>query len=103
MDAGSAPQRVLAAHSSDEFAYFLRGSRATRLSVAGFPFPEHAEPLAMPADDRLGLDDDKGILPVWPQAGKEDPEHAVERAKPRPWSFPLQDRHLLAESDIFQL
>ena len=40
---------------------------------------------------------------VQAQAGKEDPEHAVERAKPRPWSFPLQDRHLLAESDIFQL
>jgi hypothetical protein len=28
-DAGSAPQRVLAAHSLDEVAYFLRGSRAT--------------------------------------------------------------------------
>ena len=75
----------------------------TGLSVAGFPFPEQAEPLAVPADDRLGLDDDKGVLPAWPQAGKEDPEHTVERTKPRPWSFPLQDRHLLAESDVFQL
>ena len=40
---------------------------------------------------------------VQAQAGKEDPEHTVERAKPRPSSFPLQERHLLAESDIFQL
>ena len=45
----------------------------------------------------------KGVLPAWPQAGKEDPEHAVERTKPQPWSFPVQDRHLLAESDVFQL
>ncbi len=67
--------------------------------MAGFPFPEQAEPLAVSADDRLGLDDDKGVFPAWPQAGKEDPEHAVER----PWSFTLQDRHLLAESDVFQL
>ncbi len=66
-------------------------------------FPEQAEPLAVPADDCLGLDDEKGILPAWPQARKEDPEHAVERTKPRPWSFPFQDRHLLAESDVFQL
>ena len=71
--------------------------------MAGFPFPEQAKPLAVPADDCLGLDDDQGILPAWPQAGKDDSEHAVERTKPRPWSFPLQDRHLLAESDVFQL
>ena len=103
MEAGSAPQRVLAAYSLDEFAYFLRSSRATRLSVAGFPLPEQAEPLAVPADDRLGPDDDKGVLPTWPQAEREEPEHAVERTKPRPWSFPLQDRHLLAKGDVFQL
>ena len=75
----------------------------TGLSVAGFPFPEQAEPLAVSADDRLGLDDDKGVLPAWPQAEKEDPEQAVERTKPRPWFFPLKDRHLLAESDVFHL
>ncbi len=98
VDAGSAPQRVLAAHSLDEFAYFLRGQRATRHSVAGLPFPEQAKPLAVPADDCLGLDDDKGVLPAWPQTGKEDPEHAVERMKLRTWSFPLQDRNLLAET-----
>jgi hypothetical protein len=57
----------------------------------------------VPADDRLRLDDDKGVLPAWPQARKEDPEHTVERTKARPWSFPLQDCHLLAESDVFQL
>ena len=45
----------------------------------------------------------KDVLPAWPQAGKEYPEHTVERTKPRPWSLPLQDRHLLAESDVFQL
>jgi hypothetical protein len=56
----------------------------------------------MPADDRLGLDDDEGVLPPRPQAGKEDPEHAVERTKLRLSSFSLQDRHLLSESDVFQ-
>ena len=35
--------------------------------------------------------------------GKADPEHTVERTKPRPWLIPPQDRHLLAKSDIFQL
>ena len=103
VDAGSAPQRVLVAHSLDEFTLFRRGSRATQLPVAGFPFPEHAEPLAVPADDCLGLNDDKGVLPAWPQARKENPEKTVERTKARPWSFPLEDRQLLAERDVFQL
>jgi hypothetical protein len=58
---------------------------------------------SMSSFDSLGLDDDKGILPTWPQAGKKDPEHAVEWTKPRPWSFPFQDRQLLAQSDVFQL
>ena len=55
-----------------------------------------------PADHCLGLDHDKGVLPPCSQAGKEDPEHAVERMKPQPWSFPIPNRHLLAESDVFQ-
>ena len=59
--------------------------------------------MTVPADDCLGLDDDKGVVPAWPKAGKEDPEDAGGRAKPGTWSFPLQDRHLLAESDVFQL
>ncbi len=45
----------------------------------------------------------QGIIRVDQGTALRDPKHAVERTMPRPWAFPLQDRHLLAESDVFQL
>ncbi len=44
----------------------------------------------------------QGIIWVDQGTALRDPKHAVERTKPRPRSFPLQDRHLLAESHVFQ-
>ena len=74
-----APQRILAARSLDEFAYLLRGSRANLLAVAPFPFPEQAEPLAVSANDCLGLDDDNGVLSLKGSALKRHRAHFTSR------------------------
>src|SRR5215813_8063960 len=64
MDPGSAPKRVGEAHIPDQLANVARQfwSAAAR---ARLPAPEQAEPRAMPADDRLRLDDHQGV----PNAG----------------------------------
>ena len=47
--------------------------------------------------------DHQHLAPARPKAGKDEPEQAVERLEPRPSSFPLQDCHLLAEGEVFQV
>jgi len=41
--------------------------------------------------------------PLRAKAGKDDPEQAVEHLEPRPSPFPLQNCHLLAEGEVFQV
>src|SRR5262249_5548869 len=56
----SAPDRVLAAHCSNQIASFFRNSRTSWLAVTNLPSPMPTKPLTMPADDRFRLDDDEG-------------------------------------------
>jgi hypothetical protein len=42
--------------------------------VPAFPGPVELEALAMPADHGLGLHDEEGVLPVWPQTAELDPK-----------------------------
>jgi hypothetical protein len=60
VDLGSAPQRVLKTHSSDQVAYLLGDPRPAP-GRAGFPSPVARKTLAMPAHDSLGPDDAHGI------------------------------------------
>src|SRR5260370_6530567 len=53
---GSAPQRVLKTHSSDQVAH-LSGDPRSATRRAGFPSPVAGKTLAMPAHDSLGPDD----------------------------------------------
>ena len=54
----------------------------------------------MPADDRLGLDDDQDGLPTRPQPGERDPEGAIEGREPRPPLLLDVDRELLPEREL---
>ena len=53
----------------------------------------------MPTYDGLGLDDDQRLAPARPQAREDDPENPIDHPKRWPRPFPLQDSHLLAESE----
>src|SRR5262249_48649409 len=60
VDLGSAPQRVLKAHSSDQLAHLWGDPRPTP-GRAGFPSPVAGKTFAMPAHDSLGPDDAQSI------------------------------------------
>ncbi len=66
VDAGRAPKRILAAHSTDQFSHIFRDRRSARLAMTNFPAPEQPEALAMPGHDGLRLDDDQGRSPIVP-------------------------------------
>jgi len=48
-------------------------------SIAGarLPTPEEAKAKAMPSDDGLGLEEDKGVWPLWPEAPKANPKESI--------------------------
>ena len=56
----------------------------------------HAEPLAMPRDDRRGLHEYQCAAPVWPQARECDPESAIDPRKLRSLRAPSEHRELLS-------
>jgi hypothetical protein len=60
MDLGSAPQRVLKTHSSDEVAYLLADLRSAP-ERTGFPSPVGGKTRSMPTHNSLGPDDGNGV------------------------------------------
>jgi hypothetical protein len=60
VDLGSAPQRVLNTHSSDQIAHLFAdpGSATVRM---GFPSPIRSEAHSMPTHNSLGPDDGYGV------------------------------------------
>src|ERR1700681_340796 len=57
MDAGRAPERILAAHFADQFPHVFRDRRSAQLAATDFPCPEQPEALAVPGNNGLRLDD----------------------------------------------
>jgi hypothetical protein len=58
VDPGCAPDRVLAAHGSNQIADLFRNWRPSGLSVPNLPSPIPTKSLMMPADDGFRHDDD---------------------------------------------
>src|SRR6266446_1665890 len=74
---GSAPQRVLKTHSSDQLAH-LAGDPRPAPGRAGFPSPVAGKTLAMPAYDSLGPDDAQGIKNARVATIEPDEQGAVD-------------------------
>ena len=66
------------------------------------PLPIEAEPLAVPPDDRLGLNNCEGMTPVLPDAGQHDPSETVASLQADPGSRALQDRELVAQREVLK-
>ena len=73
VDAGRAPERILAAHLPNQLADFFRHRWATGLAMTNFPGPEQPEALAVPANDGFRLDDDQGRSPIAPSFAQPSP------------------------------
>ena len=56
----------------------------------------------MPAQERIGLDDQQGRSPAWQLAGQEDKEGPVTPGEGGAFPLPLQDDELLTKQRVFQ-
>ena len=101
MDLGCAPACMLSRHPSDELSNLL-GELLPTAARAGTPPPVKAEAGTVPADDRLGLDEDQDVLPTRPITTQSAPEEAVEGVQGRPWSLAFKRREPLPEGQDFE-
>jgi len=77
VDAGRAPG-ILRGHPPDESADLAREGRpAGARAPPGQPVPVDAEAGAVPAHDRIRLDDGEGLGPTAPEAAQQDPEDPI--------------------------
>ena len=102
VDVWRSPERVVIGHLMDERALLPGQSWSSVPFRSALPPPEHAESLAVPVNDRLGLNYGERFAPRLPDAGKHDPEEAVAflQADSRPGA--LKDIELVAQSEVFQ-
>ena len=104
VDARGAPGRVGAAHLADEFLNGARDAGPPGPTRPTLPAPVEPKASSMPAEDRVGLDDDERVPPTGPQVTEPRPEHPVDWPQPRsPSSLSLQDRQLMAQRGVLDL
>ena len=72
-----APERIVAAHCTNQGSNFLGHSGAPRLSPSNFPRPEQAEALAVPTNHRRRFHNGDGRLPFPPNRRQPRPEQPI--------------------------
>jgi hypothetical protein len=75
-DVFGTPEAILLGHLPDEVDGFLRGTRSSLFGL-GLATPIAAEEVAVPTEERLWLDDEKGLFPELGASGEEDESEAV--------------------------
>jgi hypothetical protein len=83
VDPRRAPQRVRGRHRANQNADIEWHGRPTEPASA-LPGPQQSESAAMPADNRVGLDDHECRSPVMPNPRQPDPEQAVDARETNP-------------------
>ena len=98
-DALGTPQAVVPGHPHDQGDRLRRHARRP-LRRARPRRPEEAEPLAMPAQHGVGLDDQQGRSSRARPASEDNEEEAVERRRARAGDLTIEDDELLAQECI---
>ena len=98
-----APERILAAHCTNQRSNFLGHSGAPRLSPSNFPMPEQAEAPAVPTNHRRGFDNGDGRLPFPPNRRQPRPEQPIRSCQLRSLHRPLQNSELMTKGKNLKL
>ncbi len=101
MDSRRSPVPVGASHFGDEAAQVRVLSRASKRHTR-LPLPEKTKALPVPADDRLGLDDEEDAAPMGPGLGEAGPEGSIDGGDRRMRRPLVEECELLAESQILE-
>src|SRR6266581_2575014 len=102
MDPRRAPQRVGRAHLVDERLNVRRGAGPARTTVLQAVRPSASEPLPMPTDYRLGLDNDQSRTPSPPDLSEQHPKQSISWTKSRTLDRALEHRQLLTEGQVLK-
>ena len=100
-DALRAPEAILPGHLLDQSDGFA-GYPGAPTPVAGLEPPQQPEALAMPAQARIGLEAEEGLLPTPDPAGEEDEPKAIGWGEPWLVNLAVEDDELLAEEGVLR-
>ncbi len=67
-----------------------------------FVFPKETEPLAMPMEERIRLDDNEGLFPPPNAIREEEQPEAVTAIETRAYDPALQNEELVSQQRIFR-
>ena len=98
-----APERVVAAHRTNQGSDVRRDRRSARLSPLNFPCPEQPEALAMPTDHRRRLDNDGTRLPIRPDRRQPGPQESIRSRQLRTLHRTLQNTELMTKGQNLKL
>src|SRR3974390_1426321 len=100
MDSRRTPQRVLAAHPSDQCSQFCCNRRSPS-QLPGFPAPVATKAVAMPAQERVRLDDAHHLKNRREPAIKLNEEQPIAVCqRDTTTHLALQDDHLLPQHGV---
>jgi len=102
VDAGSAPQRIGAAHLPDQVDGVRADRLAPRFTRLALPTPEELEPRAIPMNDRARLNEAEPDLPIRPGLREPSPEGTVQRGHARAFVGAAEDQELVPQSEVFE-
>ena len=98
MNAGRAPERVIAAHCPNQIADLRWDGRPADTATARLPAPVETEAVPMPTHKCLGLGDDRGSERKREQPVKPDKDQPICIPQPEArWRGSLQNEQLVAE------
>ena len=102
MDAWRAPERIRERHGVYEIRNLRCDGRSTRSSMAGFPGPEDAEALPVPANHSLGANEVERLAPPSPPTGEPHPEEAIEASELGSLRSAAEQGELLPERQVLE-
>ena len=98
-----APERVVAAHRTNQRSDIRRDCWSPRPPPPNLPSPEQAEALAVPTDHRRRLHDDGARLPIHPDRRQPGPQESINGRQLRPLHRALQNTELMTKGQNLKL
>jgi hypothetical protein len=96
-DPTGAPAWILLCDAHNQIAQLGRDTRPPPRAVATLECPVAFPSEAMPANDRVWLDDNQGISPTWPEPREKDPDEPVSLCETRSGFPTLVDGELVPQ------
>ncbi len=95
----SSPQAIRHCHFLDQ-RHSLCGDLGFGRCCSGLVFPVQLESLTMPAQERLRLNNEQGLLPCTRRSSEQDQDHPIRLCACRTFDLPTEDDELLPEEGV---